>query len=222
MPGDNGNGAASPELDANGNPIPPKTDPKPPENGGDGDDGKKTETVPHGLFHQEREKRKAAEAKIAEMEAAQAAKEAEDAAKRGEFEKLYTDEKTKREELETQLGEKSARIETFEAAAQANVDKMLSQIVGEEDKATVMELLKDKPIDAQERLLPNLLEKFGTPNNLNHTPKGGNNGAGNASQIDKDIEATEKEMAEAKKAKDVPKVMKLTRKLNELKESKKI
>lgn len=82
-------------------------------------------SVPLSVLHKVREEANAAKAKLAELEAAQRKQEEEAAAKRGEFQSLYTEAKTElekaREELESYRTRESERIEGIKSA---NADRI--------------------------------------------------------------------------------------------------
>ena len=180
----------------------------------------KNRTVPHEAMHAEREKRKAAEAEIERLKKEQADKEAAEAAKRGEFENLYNEEKTKREGLETTLKEKDEKLGAFEAKAQANIEKMLGQVTKDEDRKTVETLLDGKSLEQKETLLPTLLEKFGVANNVNATPSGaGNEKTQSDAATDKEIEKLKEQKAEAIKNNKTSDLFKLNRRIRELEAS---
>jgi hypothetical protein len=217
----NGGQGGNPEDKNPTNPVEP---PNPPAgnnegDGGDGDD-KGSKTVPHGLYHSEREKRKEAQAELQKLRDEKAEAERKAAEEKGEFKTLYEEEQTKAKGLLEQLEAKNSRIEEFENRAKENIGKMLGQIKDETDRKTVEELLDGKTPDQQERLLPNLLEKYGLPQNINRSPQGGAGGGGSNSEIDKQIEELTKQKDTAVKDKDGMKVLKLTRKIDELKAQK--
>lgn len=180
-------------------------------------EAEKQKMVPHEALHAEREKRKTAEAELEKLRKDAADKEAADAAQKGEFKTLYEKEKAAREAAENSLKEKDGRIATFEAKAQASIEKMLGQVKKPEDRKTVEELLDGKSLEQKETLLPTLLEKFGVSANINGSPSGtGEDKNQTDAMIDKEIAELEKQKEEAKKSKDTTKLFEINRKIREL------
>jgi hypothetical protein len=133
----------------------------------------KNKTVPHQAFHEEREKRKALEERLKtfETEKAEAARKAEE--EKGNFKKLYEDEQARAKDLESKLTNATKSLTDFETNAQNAIEESLKSVKSDEDREVVKSLLKGKSISEQQLVLPKLLEKFGSPSEINAAGKGG-------------------------------------------------
>ncbi len=142
---------------------PKDPDPKDPKD----PDPKKPETVPHAKFHSERERRKAAEDKLAKIEADAEAKAEEAAKKKGKYKELYESEKEKNTTLDKDNKSLTERITGIEEASQTRISESLKSIKKDDDREFAEKLLKGKSISDQEALLPGILTKFSLPSDVN-------------------------------------------------------
>ena len=166
-------------------------------NGGAGngdDDGSKQKMIPHQKFHEERMKRQEAEKKLKAFEDAQAEANRKAEEEKGNFRKLYEETKTAHESLVKEHEETKNRLTAYETAATERINNQIQTIKSEEDRNTLSDLLKCKTLAEQETLLPKLLKKFGTSENINQSPQG----SGGKSGADQ-----ETKLAEAKKSGNV-------------------
>lgn len=137
---------------------------KPPEGGGGEKppEPSKAEVGQIAAIKAERERRQAAEAKIAEMEAAQEAARLKAAEEQGEFKKLYEESTGKLSALEEELNalraEKAARLE----AAKAEADRALEELP-EDLRALVPDGLSPEAKLAQVRKVAALSKKEKAP-----------------------------------------------------------
>ena len=144
-----------------------------------GEGSKKKETmVSYNALHEEREKRKAAQAELDAFKKAEEERLVKAAEKKGEHQKLYHEEKAKRSSLEAEKQDLEAKVLAFEEAAKARIESSITSLRKEEDQATVRELLAAHPLSAQESLLPKIMTNFGGAKNINSgvSDKGGEGG----------------------------------------------
>lgn len=128
---------------------------------------KQGDTVPHAKFHEERERRKAVEAKLAEREAADKAESDKRLAEQGEFKTLLEQKEQELKIAKESLESKSSLLDDFVSAAEKQVSDMLKK-VPEKDIPLIESILDGKNIVQKQSLIPSLLERFsitGTPAN---------------------------------------------------------
>ena len=128
---------------------------------------KQGDTVPHAKFHEERERRKAVEAKLAEREAADKAESDKRLAEQGEFKTLLEQKEQELKAAKEDLESKSSLLDNFVSAAEKQVSDMMKK-VPEKDLPLVESILDGKNIVQKQSLIPSLLERFsiaGTPVN---------------------------------------------------------
>lgn len=160
----------------------------------------KVDSVPHQAFHAEREKRKSLEAELAEIKKLQAEAEEEKKRKQGEFEELANQKTAEVEKLTAELEELRGKVSSFEEVVESRVEEALNAIKSEDDRALMKEALDGKSAAQKDALLPKLIQKFGTPANINHTIKGGET---DENKEPKTVEAKrQQQLEEAKKKGD--------------------
>lgn len=128
---------------------------------------KQGDTVPHAKFHEERERRKAAEAKLAERDAAEKAENDKRLAEQGEFKTLLEQKEQELKSVKESLESKSTLLDSFVSTAEKQVSEMLKK-VPEKDLPLIESILDGKDIVQKQLLVPSLLERFsltGTPVN---------------------------------------------------------
>jgi hypothetical protein len=165
------------------------------ENNNPVNEEKKQDLVPHQKFHEERERRKAAEERLKQFETERAEQERQAKEKQGEFETLYKEEKTQREILAKEREDLLAKVTGFESATQNRINSQIDSLKTEEDKEMVKKLLNGKSLSEQEELLPSLLQKLVTPVNINSQPSNSNK-----EEVPKDRQT---KMEEAKKSNNI-------------------
>ncbi|MES2395042.1 MAG: hypothetical protein V4549_03525 [Bacteroidota bacterium] len=131
----------------------------------------KQKVVPHQAFHEEREKRKEAEAKLKKMEDDRVAAEKKAEEEKGNFKKLYEDEQVKNKTLMEQLTGATTKLTSFEEISKTRINNTIESIKVPEDKEMVLKILEGKTPEQQEALLPGLIKKFEIPANINAGPK---------------------------------------------------
>lgn len=195
-------------------------DPEPTPGGGqqpdDGDKGnlKKALDAERYNAREEKRKRKEAEDKLAEYESEKKQREEANMKRKGEYEKLEETLKKENESLKAQNADLVKFREDYEEKAKANIDK-LKEGLNDESKTFVDSLLDGKTLQEQENLLPQLVEKFKVPGNINTPPQGGNPPAPEKQKAISDLEA---KIEEAKKNKDAKEHLRLSGELQKLKQ----
>lgn len=143
------------------------------ENNSQQNQHKQGDTVPHAKFHEERERRKAVEAKLAEREAADKAENDRRLAEQGEFKTLLEQKEQELKSVKESLESKTALLNDFVSTAEAQIAEMLKK-VPEKDLPLINSIIDGKNIVQKQSLIPSLLERFsvtGTPvNNGVKTP----------------------------------------------------
>lgn len=126
-----------------------------------GGDKSKQDMVPHQAFHEEREKRKAAEAELAKIAADKKAAEEADMAKRGEHEKLLEQKNQEVKTLTDKLTDVESKLSVFKTNAEMRVEEALKAVTDEEQRGTLKEVLDKYDITDRETMLPKLLKTMG-------------------------------------------------------------
>lgn len=137
-------------------------------------EAEKVKMVPHQALHAEREEHKKTKERLDALEAEKVAASKKAEEEKGNFEKLYKDEQEKNKSLLDELTGTKTKLTDFETAAKTRIEKSIETIKNVEDKAIVTKLLEGKSFAEQENILPKLVEKFGTPSNVNSGAAGGN------------------------------------------------
>jgi len=122
---------------------------------------KKPDMVPHQALHEEREKRKAAEAELAKIAADKKAAEEADMAKRGEHEKLLEQKNQEVKTLTDKLTDVESKLSVFKTNAEMRVEEALKAVTDEEQRGTLKEVLDKYDITDRETMLPKLLKTMG-------------------------------------------------------------
>lgn len=182
---------------------------------GDGGDGKPVKMVPHEALHEEREQRKKAEAELKTLREAEAKREEEKMKSNNQFKELSEQKERELAEATSKLTDAEIRLKAYEDGATERIKSQLETITKPEDKAFAETLLNGKSLADQESLLPSLLERLGSPKNLNANPQGGD--SQNAGKTKATVEQLQTEMEAAVKGGDARKAMKIQRAIEELK-----
>ena len=173
---------------------------------------KKGDTVPLATFLEQKKQMKVLEDKIAGIEKNAKEKSDDEMKKKGEFETLATQ---KTEELETataKISDLETNLKVYTDATEKKVDSFISN-VKEEDKQIVEAVLNGKSLAEKETLLPDLLKRFGSPDDINASA-GGN--ADTKKQNALELEEATKKLEEAKKAGKPMDVLKQQKVITEL------
>lgn len=174
----------------------------------------KGDTVPLATFLEQKKAMKVLEDKITGIEKDAKTKSDEEMKKKGEFETLATQ---KTEELKTatdQISELETTLKVYTDATDAKIESFLST-VKEEDKEIVNAVLGNKTTAEKEAVLPNLLKRFGSPDDINASA-GGN--ADTKKKTALELEDAKTKLEEAKKGGDAMGVLKYQKIIKELEE----
>lgn len=181
------------------------------QQGGDG----KQKMVPHQALHEEREARKAAETELKKLRDAEAKRNEEKMKENNQFKELSEQKDRELAEALSKLTDTETRLKAYEDGATERIKSQLETITKPEDKVFAENLLKGKSLADQESLLPSLLERLGSPKNINANPQGGDSQT--AGKTKATVEQLQTEMETAIKGGDTRKAMKLQRAIEELK-----
>lgn len=176
------------------------------------EEAKKKETVPLATLLEERKQKKLLEEKLASIEGDAKTKAEKELQEKGEFKTLAEKKTAELEEATKKLATAEGLLKVFTDATEKKVTDFISK-VKEEDKQIVEAVLNGKTIAEKEALLPSLIKKFGSPEDINASAGGSGD---KKKQNALELEEAKKELEKAKKAGKPMDVLKFQKVIREL------
>jgi len=157
-----------PKNDDSKNVPPGSNDPKGDDPKGDDHSGKKT--VPLASLLETKNQLKQAKQELEKFQEDQRKAKEEKMKADGEIAELLAQKEKELEEKSSLFETLTQRNEALENSFKNSIDEQLKSVKDETTRELIQESLEGKPVETQITLLGKLMGKFGTPQNINHTP----------------------------------------------------